>query len=178
MAQKWPPMWRVELCQRRTDGTLCAMSDVGVIVTGIVVGSASGVGGTVIGGWMTGRQQRAGLGWSIAAERERAHRADKRDVYVRCIRAFNATFASMIRRQAPDKAKFPRAAQGYDEAMNELMNVIYEMALIAPVEVRRKMGAAEKQLMGPDGTSSEPFGDVMEDLISAMRQDLGMEPLP
>jgi hypothetical protein len=65
------------------------MSDLGVIVTGVVVGSASGIIGAICGAWMTGRSQIAGLKLGIAAENERAKIAEKRRVYARCIAALH-----------------------------------------------------------------------------------------
>jgi hypothetical protein len=40
----------------REGTTMGRMSDLSVIVAGVIVGSASGIGGTILGSWMTGHQ--------------------------------------------------------------------------------------------------------------------------
>lgn len=58
------------------------MSDLGGIVAGLVIGSASGIGGAVLGAWMNGRQQMSALKLTIATEDERARTTDRRHGYV------------------------------------------------------------------------------------------------
>jgi hypothetical protein len=51
------------------------------VVAGVVIGSASGIGGAVLGAWMTGRSQMVGLKLDITAEHERGRRAGLRRIY-------------------------------------------------------------------------------------------------
>jgi hypothetical protein len=58
------------------------MSAWATIVTGALIGSVTGIGGAVIGSWMTGKSQIAALRINLSAEDARAKLDEKRRMYV------------------------------------------------------------------------------------------------
>jgi hypothetical protein len=114
------------------------MSSLAPIVTGVLVGAASGIGGTALGAWMNGKSQLAALGVSIRAEDNRIKLADKRQLYARLIVEANETILAIYHYSRPgnksdsqmesERAKLLAAYSSMAQAINEIF-------LIAPPDV-------------------------------------------
>jgi hypothetical protein len=145
------------------------MSVLGTIVTSALVGSISGIGGAILGAWMNGRSQMAGLHVSILADNQRARTAEKRRIYGRCLAALNdASVQSASGRLLPTGVHhiFEQIEQ-HKLLIQQCMNVVYEVALIAPQEL------GQLAIRAATGIGTSRFGTAMADLMEAMRADLG-----
>lgn len=158
------------------------MSDLGVIVTGVAVGSASGILGAICGAWLTARSQMAGLKLGISAENERARIAEKRRIYARCLATFNEAWLSPFKLKGLVEARAkmlgdPSAILAlFDQdkqLMTECMNCMFEVALMAPEVVVNLAGTATRRIIH----NPEQFSKAIENLAFAMRADLGEPPL-
>jgi hypothetical protein len=182
----------VNLAQEASDGTMDAMSDVGVIVTGVLVGSASGIIGTICGAWLTARSQMSGLMLQITAEDQRAKIADKRRVYA----DFHAALDNLIignqsiRDSWETSSQDERAAirSKADTALVALFSAQSAVKLTAPKSIGEKadklaglmVGETEPLLFGEMGGWDESGDDFLEQrskLYRAMRADLGTSSL-
>jgi hypothetical protein len=85
------------------------MSNVELIVTGVLVGSASGVCGAVLGAWINGRSELAGLRLNIEAQNERARFADKRGIYAQCLAALHGRQSPVVVRRGRGQGHRKRA---------------------------------------------------------------------
>jgi hypothetical protein len=159
------------------DGTIDAMSDLGVIVTGIAVGSASGILGAICGAWLTARSQMAGLKLTISADDERTRLAEKRRIYARCLAALNNAWLGRSYLDVPDADVILAYAKEYKVMMGECLNSVFEAALIAPDEIPDIAQDAANGIMN-NGKNDRPFPNAIDALIRAMRIDLGEPPLP
>jgi hypothetical protein len=166
---------------------LTDMSNVGVIVTGVLVGSASGVVGTVLGAWISGRSQRAVLKVNIEAENSRARFADKRAIYAQCLAALDTCHHSLERlRRLRGASGFAVAADQYDGAWQDCSAKVNELGLVAPDEVRFVALTASSRLYRLAElveSSQEQFRntevkyfEAVDCLREALRADLGMPP--
>jgi hypothetical protein len=157
------------------------MSDVGIIVTGVVVGSASGIVGTICGAWLTARSQMAGLRFSISAEDQRSHVAAKRQIYA----AFQASIENMLLTNARYAVAGDGAVQVEMPAeVHEALNTTYlkfaELRLIAPSSIERPAMAilAHFSTRNPDKEVwIAEYSRLQERCIQQMRADLGEPPL-
>lgn len=162
------------------------MSDLGVIVTGVVIGSASGIGGTILGSWMTGRSQLAALRINIAAENDRAEDAEKRRIYARCLAAAESMILPLYLERAARYDKRPDW-EAFDIALREAVNArlvaFAELELIAGsavLDAADALGGAFDQykvrpLNTPPSEEEEvlgEFGLFTRTLKEAMRADL------
>jgi hypothetical protein len=161
---------------------MVAMSDLGVILTGVLVGSASGIGGAICGAWMTARSNLPALKLSINAERERARLADKRQVYARYMASLTDVIVAGSKLGdsvdvSPEEHKAMAVALADSEG--PMIAAMSEVKLIAPDDlgrladevaskVSRAMGALEQ-----DVNSDFVFAPLSERLLKAMRADLG-----
>jgi hypothetical protein len=172
-------------CDPLCRGTISAVSDVGVIVTGVLVGSASGIGGALLGAWMNGRSQMASLMLSIAAEDKRARVADKRHVYAAFLTSVNELWTAVMRypvdedrdamERYDDQTLLPAARQ-MDDRGNELGLIAPEAVVAMRYELRKIYSAAvQKRVSGTDVPSE--FKPAIDDLVQRiavmMREDLG-----
>jgi hypothetical protein len=71
------------------------MSTTAAVITGILVGSASGIGGATIGAWMTGKSQLTALKAQINAEDVRARISEKRELYISFLAQVNEVLAAI-----------------------------------------------------------------------------------
>jgi hypothetical protein len=126
------------------------MSDLGVVVTGVLIGSATGIGGAVLGAWMNGRSQMAGLKLSIAAENERAARAERQRAYVAFLTSVNAL--SVALRVYPHEADDSPKRQYEDlkllPAAQHLLDTCNELSLIAPFAIMMTAGEIRDVCLG------------------------------
>jgi len=172
------------------------MSDLGVIVTGVIVGSASGIGGALLGAWMNGRSQLSALKLTITAENERARNAEKRRIYARCMAACEtATSALIVDRIAAERGtpeQKDAAFAALQEAYDAKAIAFAELDLIAPdsvVHAGDHLSEACDQFMLessaqvdnrplPEGPADErpTLGELSRYLYDAMREDLGEPP--
>jgi hypothetical protein len=163
------------------------MSNVGVIVTGVLVGSVSGVAGAVLGAWVNGRSGLAGLKLNIEAENERARFADKRMIYAQCLAALDNCKHSLGRlRQLRGAAGFAVAVDEYNRAWQDCAAKVNELGLVAPDKVRFVAVTASGRLYRLAElveSSQEQFRSIevkyfkAEDCLrEALRADLGMPP--
>lgn len=163
------------------------MSDVGIIVTGALVGSVSGVAGAILGAWVSGRSALAGLKLTIEAQQESARHADKRAVYAQCLAALdNCKHSLQQLRELRGTAESAAAAEKYDRAWQDCAAKVNELGLVAPGEVRfvaltassRLYRLAELASSGHEefrGTEVRYF-EAVDCLREALRADLGMSP--
>jgi hypothetical protein len=163
------------------------MSDVGVIVTGALVGSVSGMAGAILGAWVSGRSALAGLKLTIEAEKESTRFADKRTVYAQCLAALDNCKHSLQRlRQLRGAAESTAAAEKYAMAWQDCAAKVNELGLVAPDKVRFIALTASSrlyQLAELVESSQDKFRDMevkyfkAEDCLrEALRADLGMPP--
>jgi hypothetical protein len=143
------------------------MSDLGVVVTGVVIGSASGIGGALLGAWMNGRSQMAGLRVQLAAEDANAHRADKRQIYGRVL----ADATELIRTNYFDTDNHV--------ALVRVASSVNELRIVAPPDVvrlanRYVSAAADTR---PDSPDTGQLG-LRRQFLRAMRADLGYQQGP
>jgi hypothetical protein len=165
-----------------------AMSDVGVIVTGVLVGSASGIIGTICGAWLTARSQMAGLMLQITAEDQRAKITDKRRVYAEFHAALdnliidNQSIRDSLGTSSHDERGAMRSKA--DTALVALFTALSAVKLTAPKSIGEKadklaglmVHEAEALLFGETSDWDE-FGDDFHEqrskLYRVMRSDLG-----
>jgi hypothetical protein len=163
------------------------MSNVGIIVTGALVGSVSGVAGAILGAWVSGKSALAGLKLTIEAEKESARFADKRTVYAQCLAALDSCKQSLQRhRELRGTAESAAAAEKYDRAWQDCAAKVNELGLVAPDEVRfvaltassRLYRLAELASSGHDEFRSTEvrYFKAVDCLREALRADLGMSP--
>ena len=163
------------------------MSDVGIIVTGALVGSVSGVAGAILGAWVSGRSALAGLKLTIEAGNESARFADKRAVYAQCLAALDNCKRSLQRhRELRGTAESAAAAGKYDRAWQDCAAKVNELGLVAPDGVRFVALTASGRLYRLAelaGSGHEEFRSTevryfkAEDCLrEALRSDLGMSP--
>ncbi len=163
------------------------MSDVGIIVTGALVGSVSGVASAILGAWVSGRSALSGLKLTIQAQQESARHADKRAVYAQCLTALHNCKHSLQQLQdLRGTAESAAAAEKYDRAWQDCAAKVNELGLVAPDEVRfvavtassRLFRLAELADSGHDEfRSTEVNYFKAEDCLrEALRADLGMSP--
>jgi hypothetical protein len=176
----------------RQHTTLCnhvAMSDLGLIVTGAV--GAAGIGGTLLGSWLTGRQQMAGLRLTIADSKEREHSAEKRKIYAECMSRFQEALEPVLRdrvgrRRIREDGEGPWLANldAVAQAKTALDVAVNQVALIAPQEVVRLAASAGDAFNRyvrdtANGTNLDAplgFASTRDALLIAMRADLGEPP--
>ncbi len=60
---------------------ISALISLAPLVSGILIGAASGIGGAVAGAWINGRSQLSGLRLNIRAEDKRISLVEKRRLY-------------------------------------------------------------------------------------------------
>jgi hypothetical protein len=178
--------------RRFASGTIDPMSDVGVIVTGVVIGSASGILGTICGAWLTARSQMAGLVLQITAEDERGKITDKRRVYAE----FHAALDNLIIGNQPIKDSWATSSQDergimrakVDAGLIALFTALSAVKLIAPKAIsERATTLAQLMIHEAEGLlyDEAPDQDDFDDdflkqrskLYRAMRSDLGASSL-
>jgi hypothetical protein len=135
----------------------------------IIIGAVgvAGIGGTLL----SARWQTAGVKLSIAAEDERANRAEKRRVYAVAYAALNNGLEAM---PTTDSSKRERHVTASHSALERASNAAWELQLIASADVSRHAGDALFALQQEDGDS---LLESLAELIPAMRADLGIDPL-
>jgi hypothetical protein len=145
----------------RSSGTMSVMSDVAVIVTGVV--GLAGIGGTF---W------QARLGWG--REDKRIRITEKRRVYVACLAALNSGMTAAMYREgiATDKT-----SHTFNAAKTEAWSLVIETQLIAPVRVATLASDAFGALNNLTLETGSRFIMAMVALQEAMRVDLGEAPL-
>jgi hypothetical protein len=153
------------------------MSDVGVIVTGVVIGSASGILGAICGAWLTARSQMASLKLSISAEDKRARIAEKRKIYAQCVAALNSAWLGPGHINVADPDLIVARAREYKEMIRDCLNTVFEVALIAPDDIPDAAQDAVKGITRKD-ENGKLFPEAIDRLLRAMRIDLGEPPLP
>jgi hypothetical protein len=178
--------------RRFASGTIDPMSDVGVIVTGVVVGSASGILGTICGAWLTARSQMAGLVLQITAEDERSKITDKRRVYAE----FHAALDNLIIGNQPIKDSWATSSQDergimrakVDAGLIALFTALSAVKLIAPKAISERAATLAQLmideaegLLYDEANDQDDFGDDFlkqrSKLYRAMRSDLGASSL-
>jgi len=130
------------------------------IATGVV--GLAGIGGTL---WSSkGRTN---------VENERIRLADKRQVYVRCVIAFDNLSAAASKRRYSQTDFDPQTAESveseYATALIAASNVRAELRLIAPAEIRN----LAKKILDKFAAHDDDAGQVWAQLQRAMRSDLG-----
>lgn len=93
-------------------------------MTGILVGSVSGIAGAIIGSWMTGKSQLAILKAQMAAEDARASMAEKRRLYARFLTAISEVsgmLGSIKDPQTVDQTRVLQNKIGLANAYNEML---------------------------------------------------------
>jgi hypothetical protein len=159
-----------------------------LIVTGVLVGSASGVCGAVLGAWINGRSELAGLRLNIEAQNDRARFADKRGIYAQCLAALDNCNHSLgrLRRLQQGAAGSAVAADQYDRAWQDCAAKVNELGLVAPDKVRFVALTASSRLYRLAElvqSTQEQFRSMeikyfkAEDCLrETLRADLGMSP--
>jgi len=156
------------------------MSDVGVIVTGLV--GAAGIGGTLLSARLTARWQRASLKLSISAENERSTEAEKRRIYASYLASVIEAFAAASTLDLVPKDNEEERKVRTDEthtAVARMINAVSEMTLIAPVDLSQLAEDTAREVSdycddveaGRDADLK--FGEIRHKLHRAMRVDLG-----
>jgi hypothetical protein len=167
------------------------MSDLGVIVTGVVVGSASGIGGAILGAWMNGRSQMAAFRLNITAEDKRARNSEKRRIYAACLAAAHQmpTFLQVERILRMSDAIPDKKVQAWldaDKARTLLRNRVAELELIGPPAVAIPAGDVLREALSYTNRTDQggvdikdgdltAFTEVVEAMRRAMLADLGID---
>jgi hypothetical protein len=111
-----------------------AMNSWVTLLSGILVGSATGIGGTVIGSWMTGKSQLAALRIRINAEDVRAESKEKRNLYIAFLVGVNELCGALrvYPKSENEEALRQAANQELTRAQKAAANAIDELALFGP----------------------------------------------
>jgi len=150
---------------------------------GYVITGAVGIVGTALGSWLTGRKQTSNLRLSISTENERAHKAEKRRVYVRHLAALTDLMTTSFKWHSAEKtgiegeAKLAIALElGGKIAVARTTS--FEVDLISTPEIRELAVSATTAIENywPLGQGPHDFEKVRSQLIRAMRADLGEPP--
>jgi hypothetical protein len=152
------------------------MSDVNLIVTGVIVGSASGLGGTILGAWVTARSERAGRKVTIEADKARAKAADKRQVYAQSLsQLVNAELSRSVMDRALGAPSYETEAR-HKRAMLDCTNKIFELALIAPEDIGDLGLDTMHAVTASSAAERADFGATFTRLFGVLREDLGERP--
>ncbi len=127
------------------------------VITGILVGSASGIGGTIIGSWMTGKSQLATLKAQISAEDARARISEKRELYISFLTQVNEVIGIIVSYPEPEEAEQRKLANRELLRVEKgLINALNTIILLAPAKVSKQADALAQYLV--DCTSDMRVG--------------------
>jgi hypothetical protein len=135
-----------------------------------IITGAVGVAG-IFGTLLSARWQTAGVKLGIAAEDERAKRAEKRRIYAVSYAALSDGLMAMSRNES---SKSGSDVTAFHSALVGASNAAWELQLIASADVSRHARDALNALQQGDG---ETLLESLSALIPAMRADLGIDPL-
>jgi hypothetical protein len=113
------------------------VSTIATIAAGVLVGSVSGITGTVIGAWMTGKSQMATLRINIDAENGRRKRDERRILYSGFLTTLTEVIGLLkyyptdISGSELEKSAFVKL----DKAYIPLINAVNDLILLGPHEV-------------------------------------------
>ena len=125
-------------CVSSTCETLVAVSSWAPVVSGFLIGAASGIGGAVLGAWMNGRSQLKALRISVDAEDNRSKLADRRHLYALFISKANDlgnAVYSYSRPAGKNKSQIESERIDLEAARKSVLQTANEIILVAPADV-------------------------------------------
>jgi len=108
------------------------------IVSGTLIGAASGIGGAVIGAWMNGKSQLTALKLGINAENYRIRLADKRNLYALFTVRVNEMAAAIhdySHRDDKSNSRLESDRNDLAAAARSAVHAVNEIYLVAPRDV-------------------------------------------
>ena len=155
-------------------------SVVSVAITGAV--GIVGVAGAIVSARIASNSATKDLRLSIAAENERANKAEKRRLYAKCVAAFSNVLALAVEytllRSSAEEAEAKDAEVSYRKSRDEMRAFVSEARLIAPEKIDDllRKNRDEFILLPKEEQYLEEWRDKInalgKDLFRAMRDDL------
>jgi hypothetical protein len=149
------------------------------LITGLIIGSVSGIGGAVIGSWMTGKAQLATLRMQLNADENRSRKNDRRQLYVSFATKANDLIGQII--IYPDRNDRDNAKRDLLEAQANLIHISNEIMLFGPVKVNRATDnlcvyltdcSKHLRISGTSEFSGEKVDEHLGKVAAAMREDI------
>ncbi len=133
------------------------MTDLAGIVTGAVIASVTGVGGAILGAWMSGRQQMAGLKLNIRADDDRMREAERRRIYAAYIAALTGmALAGLNIEDHREGATKEQLAE-----LERELNVATAICVTAQAEVSLISGPALRDLAQETAVEMSDFSEAI-----------------
>jgi hypothetical protein len=164
---------------------ISAMTSLAPLVSGILIGAASGIGGAVAGAWINGKSQLSALKLNISAEDKRAKITEKRRLYAQFTARVTELTDSIYDFSRPDgksDKKIESERHRLDLADVSLRHVVNEVGLIAPVDLAEMVGETYDRLVKLKNTALEgmrnikvpdhELDDLAQEIIVKMRKDI------